>query len=96
MVPPRVQTFALELSSQGAPVSLLQEIADRVFTYAGCVSAPVDDLAAALRQAAAGGTFGGVCRCDLQMRANQDRLEILVSANGGRIWQGSCPRTTPE
>jgi hypothetical protein len=88
----RVETFALEFSSQGAPVPLLQALAAQVFRHARCVSPPGDELAAALSQAAAGGAFNGARRCDVQIRAGEGKVEILVSANGGRVWQGSCPR----
>jgi hypothetical protein len=87
-----VQSFALELSSQSVPVSLIRELADRVFRHAGCVSAPMDELAAALQQATGETAFGGERRCDLQIRAGQATVDILVSANGGRVWQGSCAR----
>jgi hypothetical protein len=92
VVSERVQNFALEFSSQGAPVPLLQELAGEVFRHVGCVLAPMDELVAALQQATAGGAFGGPRRCDVQIRAGQSTVDILVSANGGRIWQGSCAR----
>jgi hypothetical protein len=53
------------------------------------VSPPVSELAAALERATAGSAFGPG-RCDVQMRATPQQLEILVSANGGRVWQGIC------
>lgn len=87
---PSPQTFALELSSQGAPVHLLQTLTGQVLQHAGCLSAPMPELAAALEKATARGTFGGAGRCDIQLRANGHTLDILVSANGGRIWQTRC------
>jgi hypothetical protein len=90
VVSQRVHNFALEFSSQGAPVPLLQALAGQVFRHVGCGSAPLEELAAALRQATAEGAFGGARRCDVQLRATHQTLEILVSANGGRVWQGSC------
>ena len=83
-------SFALELSSQGVPVPLLEELVAQVFQFAGCTTAAVDDLKAALVKATAGGAFGGARRCDVQLRAHNRTLEILVSANGGRIWQTTC------
>ena len=82
--------FALEFSSQGVPVPLLEQLAGQVLKYAGCADAPVEGLAAALEQATAGGGFGGAARCDVQLRARNGAVEILVSANGGRVWQTSC------
>jgi hypothetical protein len=82
--------FALEFSSQGASVALLEELAGQVFRHVGCPAAPMGELGAALTAATAGSTFGGASRCDVQFRAHNHSLEILVSANGGRIWQTSC------
>jgi hypothetical protein len=89
-VPPSPFTFALEFSTQGAPVPLLEALAGQVFHYVGCVSPPTGELAAALTKATADGAFNGARRCDVQLRAHHQTLEILVSANGGRIWQSSC------
>lgn len=83
-------SFALEFSSQGAPVPLLEELAGQVFRFTGCTAVPTDELRAALVKATADGAFGGARRCDVQLRAVNHTLEILVSANGGRIWQISC------
>ena len=68
---------------------LLEELAEQVFRHVGCATPPGESLTAALQKAAAGG-FGGAARCDVQLRAHNHTLEILVSANGGRVWQGSC------
>lgn len=83
-------SFALEFSSQGAPVALIEALAGQVFQHCGCTTVPVQELAAALQKAAASGTFGGAGRCDVQLRATAHSLDILVSANGGRIWQTRC------
>lgn len=83
-------SFTLEFSSQGAPALLLEELAWQVFRFTGCTAVPTDALRAALAKATADGAFGGSRRCDVQLRANSHTLEILVSANGGRIWQMSC------
>jgi hypothetical protein len=82
--------FALELSSQGVPVALLEQLAGTVLRHTGCSAVPAAELQAALTRATAGDTYGGARRCDLQLRANGGRLEILVSTNGGRVWQTSC------
>ena len=83
-------TFALEFSSQGASGPLLEELAGQVFRHVGCPADADRRTGAALTAATAGGTFGGASRCDIQFRAHNHTLEILVSANGGRIWQTSC------
>lgn len=83
-------TFALEFSSQGAPVPLLEELAGQVCRHVGCTTTPAQELTTALTKAAAGSAFGGAPRCDVQFRAHNHTLEILVSANGGRVWQTSC------
>jgi len=89
-VSPSSSPFALEVSSQGAPVSLLESLARQVLDDVGCTSAPMGELTAALAKAAASGSFGGPARCDLQVRAYANALDILVSSNGGRIWQTRC------
>ncbi len=81
--------FAIEFSSQGAPVSLLEELTANVLRYAGCRSLPGVELTDALTRAAAGGAFGAR-RCDVQFRARNQQVEILISSGGGRIWQTSC------
>ncbi|MGC4084055.1 MAG: hypothetical protein QM736_18585 [Vicinamibacterales bacterium] len=84
------QPFALEFSSQGAPTSLIEALAGHVLQHVGCTTAPVSELTAAIEKAAAAGGFGGGARCDVQFRAQRDTLDILVSANGGRVWQTRC------
>ncbi len=78
--------FTLELSSQGAPASLVEDLATQVLRHVGCPLAVVHDVAAAFEKAA-GSTAGGKTRCDLQFRANGATLDLLVSSNGGRVWQ---------
>ncbi len=79
--------FALEFSSQGAPLGLVEELASQVLRYVGCAQDSAPDLTHALGQATSKGTAGGERRCDVQFRAHRGTLEILVSSNGGRIWQ---------
>jgi hypothetical protein len=83
-------SFSLEFSSQGVPVPLLEELAGHVFRYVGCTTVPTAALTDALAKATAAGAFGGAPRCDVQLRTHNQKLEILVSANGGRLWQTSC------
>lgn len=81
--------FALEFSSQGVAAPLLGELAAQVLGHVGCSPADVPELTDALDKAVAKGAFGGERRCDVQFRAGNGTLEILVSSNGGRIWQTS-------
>lgn len=83
--------FTLEFSSQGTPVSLIAALAGQVFQHVGCTEPPTAALTAALEKAAGSSTFGGAGRCDVQLRTHGRTLDILVSANGGRIWQVTCP-----
>ncbi len=69
---------------------LLEALAGALFRHVGCTTVPTGDLTAALEKATAGGAVGGPRRCDIQLRAHDHTLDILVSANGGRIWQTSC------
>ena len=82
--------FALELSSQGAPGSLLGHLASHVLSHVGCAPGEVPGLTEALQQAAEADVLGST-RCDVRFRARHGTLEILVSSNGGRIWQTSHP-----
>ena len=79
--------FSLEFSSQAVPVPLLEQLAELVFAHVGCTSVASGELTAALAKATADGAFGGARRCDVQLRAHNHTLEILVSSNGGRVWQ---------
>jgi len=85
--------FALEFSSQGAPVALLHELVGYVLSYVGCAAADLPELTAALERAVAAGSVGQR-RCDVQFRVNHPTLEIVVTANGGRVWQTS--RSIPD
>lgn len=90
MVTAAESAFALEISSQGVPVSLLAELARTIGHHVGC-EVPVGELQDALASAtASGATFGGPRRCDVQFRRRGRSLEILVSAGGGRVWQTAC------
>ena len=80
--------FALEFSSQGAPASLVEDLAANVFRHVGCAPSPIEGLSEALAKATAktsGST--GERRCDVQFRAHKGTLEVLVTSNGGRVWQ---------
>jgi hypothetical protein len=82
--------FSLELSSQGVAASLVEELAAHVLEHVGCSRDEIPELAGALEQAVARNAFGER-RCDVQFRAHNGKLEILVSSNGGRILQTSRP-----
>jgi hypothetical protein len=79
--------FALEFSSQGAPSGLVEDLASQVLRYVGCAPACTPELTRALERATAAGSASGERRCDVQFRVRRGTLEILVSSNGGRIWQ---------
>jgi anti-sigma regulatory factor (Ser/Thr protein kinase) len=80
--------FSLELSSQGVEASLVEELAAQVLEHVGCSRDDIPELTGALEQAVARNAYGER-RCDVQFRAHDGRLEILVSSNGGRIFQTS-------
>jgi hypothetical protein len=84
--------FSLELSSQGLPAALLEDLALNVFHHCGCGANHADELRQALQQAVddAKGS-AGPRRCDVQFRAGQRKLDVLVTANGGRLWQATIP-----
>ena len=83
--------FALEFSSQGVPASLVEDLASQVFRYVGCSAATVSGLTEAFEEATAGSAVGGHPRCDVQFRAHNGKFDVLVSSNGGRIWQETLP-----
>jgi anti-sigma regulatory factor (Ser/Thr protein kinase) len=87
-VPAHQFYFSLELSSQGVEASLVEDLAAQVLEHVGCSREDIPELAGALEQAVARNAFGER-RCDVQFRAHNGRLEILVSSNGGRIFQTS-------
>jgi hypothetical protein len=81
--------FSLEFSSQGAPAALLDGLAAQVLGHVGCTGTSLPELSDALQNAVAKGSVGGPGRCDVQFRVRGATLEIVVSANGGRVWQTS-------
>jgi hypothetical protein len=83
--------FALEFSSQGAPASLVEDLAGEVLRHTGCSPASVPGLSEACSRAAAASGAAGHPRCDVQFRAHDGKLDILVSSNGGRVWQETLP-----
>lgn len=87
--------FKLEFSSQGVSAELLNELTSEVLHHVGLSPDAVPDVMPALQKAVATGTAGigspgdQSRRCDVQFRAQSGKLDILVSSNGGRIWQTS-------
>jgi hypothetical protein len=81
--------FALEFSSQGVSAELLVELAAHVLNHVGSADAAVPELTDALKTAVEKGTAIGLHRCDIQFRGSPNKLDILVTSNGGRIWQTS-------
>lgn len=80
--------FALEFSSRGMPSTLLEDLAEHVFKHVGCSTEHVEALSGALERASTT-AVDGQGRCDLQFHAREGELEVLVSSNGGRVWQTS-------
>jgi hypothetical protein len=80
--------FTLEFSSQAAPASLIEDLAASVFKYVHCAEENVEGMSEALERATASGP-SGAGRCDVQFRARGGELEVLISSNGGRVWQKS-------
>jgi hypothetical protein len=92
--------FKLEFSSQGVSADLLKELTAQVLQHVGSSPDALPDLAEALQKAVATGTSApgttsgpgdASRRCDVQFRAHGGTLDIVVSANGGRVWQVSHP-----
>jgi hypothetical protein len=79
--------FALEVSSQGAPAALVEDLAHNVFRFVNSNPDRAEGLRDALERAVAGAGASGARRCDIQFRAGKGELEVLVSSNGGRVWQ---------
>jgi hypothetical protein len=78
--------FTLEFSSQGTPTPLVQELSDQVCRFVGCPEASLAKMSEALDRATAA-TAVGPRRCDVQFRAHGGKLDVLVTANAGRVWQ---------
>lgn len=77
----------MEVSSQGAPAALVDDLAAQVFQYVGCAKASIPAMTEAIESAVARSTAGSSSRCDVQFRARNGKLDILVMSNGGRIFQ---------
>src|SRR4029078_3117836 len=56
--------FAVEVSSQGAPASLVEDLAANVFRHVGAAPEHAEGLTQALQDATARGAIGRGCRCD--------------------------------
>jgi hypothetical protein len=80
-----------EFSSQGVSADLLDDLAAHVLAHVGSSKETVPQLTESLRKAVAEGAAGSDRRCDVRFHAQPGKLEIVVSANGGRIWQASVP-----
>jgi hypothetical protein len=79
--------FALEFSSQGVPAALVDDLAGHVLQYVQCADTAVPGLTEALEHAVSNAAPGMKSRCDVQFRAQGQTLDVLVSSNGGRLWQ---------
>ena len=86
---PREFFFALDCSSLRASQHLVSALASRVLSDAGGSSEKVPELTAQLQGALMlDGTDG---RCCIQFQAHDGKLDVLMSAAGGRIWRISQP-----
>ena len=81
--------FALEFPGQGVSAALLTDLASQVLRHLGSSVEGLPELVEALRQSVAQEAASAECLCGVRFRARAGRLEILVSSNGGRIWQTS-------
>ena len=79
--------FSLEFSSQGVPAALVDDLAVHVLRHVHVQESAASGLTEALEQAAGTSATGTPSRCDVQFRAQAGTLEVLVSSNGGRLWQ---------
>ena len=88
-------SFTFDLQFRGQPVHapLLEQLADAVLRQVKCAPAVAGELGAAVEKAAASGRLGADPQCDLRFRAHGSTLEILLSADGGAVWQISCAIT---
>jgi hypothetical protein len=78
--------FALEFPVESARTSLLADVAEHVFKHVGCSSEHVGGLSRAVDRASGGEARE---RCDVRFHAREGELEVLVSADGDRVWQTS-------
>src|SRR4029079_4541092 len=77
--------FALEFSSQGAPASLVEDLAANVFRHVGAAPEHAEGLTQALQDATARGAIGGDRRCDIQLPARNGHLQELVTPDRGTM-----------
>lgn len=83
-------TFLLECPGPSLHVPMLGELATAFLEHLGCSTVAAGELIAALEGAIADGRLAGADRCGVQFEAHDQRLDILVSADGGCVWQTSC------
>ena len=79
--------FAIGCFSRDAPVSIVEDLAANIFRHVGCAPEHAEGLNEALARAARAASSDGGRRCDVQFKARNGTLEVLVTSNGGRIWQ---------
>lgn len=81
--------FAIEVSSQGAPAGLVDDLAQQIFKYVGCAKTSISAMTEAIERAVEKTEATGPRRCEVQFRAGGGTLEIVISSDGGRIFQES-------
>ena len=79
--------FSLEFSSQGAPAALLEQLSSQLLAHVGLKAADLPELPSVLQKAVSAGQAAGQRRIDLMFRVSGGKLEVVVTANGGRLWQ---------
>ncbi|MEQ1870278.1 MAG: hypothetical protein ABL961_09675 [Vicinamibacterales bacterium] len=81
--------FAIEVSTQGAPAGLVDDLAQQIFTYVGCAKTSISAMTEAIERAVDKTGAAGPRRCDVQFRAGGGKIDVLISSDGSRIFQES-------
>jgi hypothetical protein len=78
--------FSIDLSEQAASRDMFADLAGRVSALAGpAADAALRGVHLALEQCAAQGQQ----QCRVTFRAQDGRLEVVVSTSAGQVWQGT-------
>lgn len=82
--------FALRIDDQVEFSEMVHDVAASVLRQTGYPAAAAADLVALLQHEVAEAPAGRRT-CDVQFRAHEGRLELLVSHDDGRTWRMSRP-----